>query len=154
MTLIIRKATIKDLDSILELSDQLLQFHNQLDSYYTIYSKYEDHQEYYKDQLTKKGTLYIVAEKDKQIVGFASAYIISIPKTRAPKIGVLVANFVKKEFRGKGIGSALYQFRMKWFNKQKVQFVEMNVDARNKKALKLWKKFGFEDYQVKLKKKI
>ena len=154
MNLTIRKATIKDLDSILELSDQLLQFHNQLDSYYTIYSKYEDHREYYQEQLTKKDTLYIVAEMDGNIVGFASCYIISIPKTKAPKIGVLVANFVQKEFRGKGVGTKLYNFRMNWFKKQKVSFVEMNVDARNKKALKLWKKFCFEDYQIKLKKKI
>ena len=154
MLLKIRKARKKDLESILCLGDKLVQFHNNFDPYYTVYSKYEDSREYYQEQLTKKDTLYVVAEVGGNIVGFASCYIISIPKTKAPKIGVLVANFVQKEFRGKGVGTKLYNFRMNWFKKQKVSFVEMNVDARNKKALKLWKKFGFEDYQIKLKKKI
>ncbi len=149
----IRKATTRDLNSILELSNEMMKFHSNLDDYYEIYSKYEDHKEYYKEQLKKKDTLYVVAEDDtKNIVGFASCYIISIPKTKAPKIGVLVTNFVRKQFRGHRAGTSMLNFRIDWLKKQKVKFLEMNVDARNKSALKLWRKNGFVDYQIKLKK--
>ncbi len=149
----IRKATTKDLDSILELSNEMMKFYSNLDDYYEIYSEYEDHKEYYKEQLKKKDTLYVVTEDDnKNIVGFASCYIISMPKTKAPKIGVLVTNFVRKQFRGNGAGTSMLDFRIDWLKKQKVKFLEMNVDARNESALKLWRKNGFVDYQIKLKK--
>lgn len=147
-----RKATKRDLGAILELSDLMMKFHTSLDPYYDIYTKYEDAREYYQAQLEKKGTLYIVTENEnKEIIAFASAYIISIPKTKAPKIGVLVTNFVKKEYRGRGVGTEQLNFRMNWLKKHGVKYVELNVDARNKKAIQLWKKFGFKDYQLKLK---
>lgn len=147
-----RKATKKDLEAILELSSLMLKFHSKLDPYYDIYSKYEDHREYYKAQLEKKNTLYVVTEnEDKEVVAFASAYIISMPKTKAPKIGVLVTNFVKDKYRGKGIGTEQLNYRMNWLKQHGVKYVELNVDARNKKALALWKKFGFKDYQIRLK---
>ena len=150
----IRKANLKDLNQILEISKLLLDFHNDLDSYYTIYTKYEDHKKYYNDQLKKKNVIYFVAEINKEIVGLASGYIISIPKTKAPKIGVLVSNFVKDKFRNQGIGKKLLDARVEWFKKNGVTFLEMNVDTRNKKALSIWKKYGFKDYQIKLKKEI
>ncbi len=150
----IRKANIKDIDKVLEISKLLLDFHNNFDTYYTIYSKYEDHKEYYTSQLKKKNTIYLLAEINKEIIGIASGYIISLPKTKAPKIGVLVSNFVKDKFRNQGIGKKLLDARIEWFKKNGVKFLEMNVDARNKKALNIFRKYGFKDYQIKLKKEI
>ena len=150
-----RKATEKDLNKLVFLSKKMTEFHSDIDPYYDIYTKYENEEEFFTDQLKKKNFLYIVTENEKrEIVAFASAKIISIPKTRAPKIGVLIENFVLKEYRGKGIGLAHLNYRMEWFKKNKVKYVEMTVDARNKKALSLWKKQGFENYQIKLKKNL
>jgi len=150
-----RKATLEDLDSVVTLSDMMVKFHADLDPYYAIYSKYEDAREYYKKQLTKEGTLFVVTENDDgEIVAYASAYIISIENTDAPKIGVLVANFVRDEFRGKGIGTAQHDFRMNWFKENGVTYAEMSVDARNAHALGLWKSKGFTEYQIKLKKEL
>jgi len=148
-----RKATKKDLEKLVYLSEKMTEFHSSFDPYYDIYTKYEDIRKFFEEQLNKKNFLYVVTENDKkEIVAFASAKIISIPKTRAPKIGVLVENFVLKEYRGKGVGLGQLGYRMKWFKNNKVKYVEMTVDARNKKALSLWKKQGFENYQIKLKK--
>lgn len=149
----IRKAQKKDIEQILVLSSELLDFHYNFDKYYKVYEKYEDHREYYLGQLKKKGTLYLVAENEKkEIVAFASGYIISMGKSKAPKIGVLVANFVRKDSRKKGIGSALFTSLLDWFKKNNIKYIEMSVDSKNKKALNLWRKNGFKDYQVKLKK--
>ena len=149
----IRKATKKDLDGILELAELMLDFHYGLDPYYKIYSKYEDPREFYSEHLQKKNVRYVVAEDSNgNLVGFASASITSIPRTKAPKIGTLIANFVRKEYRGKGIGTKLLKERMKWFKENNVKYVEMSVDVRNKKAIALWKKNGFKDCQVRLRK--
>jgi ribosomal protein S18 acetylase RimI-like enzyme len=149
----IRKATKKDLDGILELADLMLDFHYKMDSYYKIYSKYENPREFYESHLKKKNVRYVVAENtDGELIGFASASVTSIPRTKAPKVGALITNFVKKEYRGKGIGTKLFKDQMKWLKENNVKHVEMSVDVRNKKAIILWKKYGFEDYQVRLRK--
>lgn len=150
----IRKATSKDIEEVLEISKLLLDFHINLDPYYGIYTKYENHRKYYEAQLKKKNNIYVIAEYDKKVVGLASGYIISIPNSKAPKIGVLVSNFVKKEYRHQGIGKMLLDYRIDWFKNKGVKFLETNVDARNKKGLPIWKKLGFKEYQIKFKKEI
>ncbi len=148
-----KTASLEDLENVLHLSEKMLNFHINLDPYYGIYSKYEDHREYYSDQLKKEDVLYIIAKNEKnKIVGLASGYITEIPETEAPRIGNLVSNYVETEYQNQGIGSYLHNYRMKWFLENNVKFVEMNVDASNKKALDLWRKKGFKDYQIKLRK--
>ena len=148
----IKKATAKDLDDVLKLAGLMLDFHNKIDSYYTIYSKYEDHKEFYEGQLKKKNVRFVLAKDEKgKPVGLGQASIISMPKTRAPKIGHLTSIFVKKEYRSKGIGKEIFKDIMSWFKKENVKYVELHVDARNKKGLKMWKKLGFKDYQINLK---
>lgn len=148
----IKKATVKDLDDILELAGLMLDFHHKLDKYYTIYSKYEDHKDFYKEMLSKKDTLFVLAKnEDGDTIGFGQASIISIPKTRAPKIGKLTSVFIKEEYRKQKVGTKIFNSLMYWFKKEKVKYVELHVDARNKKGLSMWKKLGFKDYQVNLK---
>ncbi|MBU1557601.1 GNAT family N-acetyltransferase [Patescibacteria group bacterium] len=151
----IKKATVKDLDDILELASLMLDFHYKFDDYYKIYEKYEDHRKFYGDQLKKKNVQFLIAKNDDgDAVGFGQSSIVSIPKTRAPKIGKLISIFVKPEHRGKGAGRGLFEKQMSWLKKNKVKYIEMHVDARNKKALALWKKQGFKDYQISLKMEI
>lgn len=148
----IKKATVKDLNDILELASLMLDFHYKMDPYYKIYEKYEDHREFYKSQLNKKNVQFLIAKNDEgEAVGFGQASIISMPKTRAPKIGKLISIFVKPEKRGKGAGRKIFENQMSWLKENKVKYIEMHVDARNKKALALWKKQGFKDYQINLK---
>jgi hypothetical protein len=44
----IRKANIKDLEGIIELTELMLNCHYKMDKYYKIYSKYDDTREFYK----------------------------------------------------------------------------------------------------------
>ena len=148
----IKKATVKDLDNILELSKLMMEFYHKIDPYYTIYSKYEDHREFYEGQLKKKNVRFVLAKnEDGEAVGFGQASIVSMPKTRAPKIGHLTSVFVKKEYRSKGVGKEIFKDIMNWFKKENVKYVELHVDARNKAGLNMWKKLGFKDYQINLK---
>ena len=148
----IKKATIKDLNDVLELAGLMLDFHDEIDPYYTIYSKYEDHKEFYEGQLKKKNVRFVLAKnEDGEAIGLGQASIISIPKTRAPKIGKLTSVFVKEEYRKQKIGTKIFDSLMEWFKKENIKYVELHVDARNKKGLKMWKKLGFKDYQTNLK---
>ena len=149
----IRKASINDLDGIVDISNKMMDFHCSFDPYYCIYREYEDSKEFYKEELQKEDRLFVVAEdENNRIVGFASAAITSIPNTSAPVIGTLISNFVLDDYRKKGIGTAFFNKRMEWLKEHNVKHVEMSVDANNKYALNLWKKFGFKEYYYRLKK--
>jgi len=148
----VRKATPNDLEGIVKLGNKMLDFHCTFDPYYCIYREYDDINDFYKDELCKKDRFYIVAENDDcELVGFASASITSIPNTPTPVIGSLIASFVSEDYRRQGIGTEFYKKRMDWLKSHNVKHVEMSVDAHNKTALELWKKFGFKNYQYKLK---
>lgn len=148
----IRTATPNDLENIVKLGNKMLDLHCAFDPYYCIYREYDDITDFYRDELSKKGRFYVVAENDNgELIGFASASITSIPNTPTPVIGTLIASFVLEDYRRQGIGTKFYEKRMDWFKANNVKHVEMSVDAHNKTALNLWKKFGFKDYQYKLK---
>lgn len=151
LSLRFKKATIEDLSEVLKLSDKMLKFHNDLDPYYGIYSKYEDHGEYYREQLNKKNVLYLIVYNGNTAIALASASIVEMEGTDAPKIGHLVSNFVEDDYRGLGIGTRLLEYRMDWFRKNNVKHAEMSVDARNADALRLWQSKGFYPYQITLK---
>ncbi len=147
-----KKASEDDFEAVLRLSEKMLEFHKNLDDYYGIYEKYEDPRDYYSDQLKQQDKLYIIVyNKDGQPIALSSCYIVFIPDTDAPKIGNMVSNFVCEQYRNFGIGSKLLEYRLDWFRKNNVKFVEMSVDARNENALKLWENKGFKQYQIKLK---
>ncbi len=149
----IRKATINDLDQIVELGDLMLDFHYDYDPYYKIYSEFENSRDFYKEHLEKNGVYYVVAEdKNGVLIGYASASITSLDDSDAPKICHFIANYIWEAYREKGIGTQLFDACMEWAQKNDVKHLELNVDARNLYAINMWKQFGFKDYQVILKK--
>jgi len=83
----------------------------------------------------------LVAEEDKQIVGFIWAHFIQYGFF---KYGTIDELFVKKEFRGKGIGSALLKKAIKKLQNFKVKIILVDTEKENKEAIKLYKNVGFE----------
>jgi len=83
----------------------------------------------------------LVAEEKKQIVGFVWAHFIQYGFF---KYGTIDELFVKKEFRGKGIGSALLKKAIKKLQNFKVKIILVGTEKENKEAVKLYKKVGFK----------
>jgi len=71
--------------------------------------------------------------------------------THIGHIGLL---FVEKEHRGKGIGKLIVNELIKWFKKKKIKDVRLQVYAKNVNAIKAYKKLGFENRIIELKKPI
>lgn len=150
----IRRATIEDIELILSFAERLQRFHTNLDPYYGVYDKYEDHRSFYGNELKNDERLYLIASISERDVAFASASIIHIDDEDAPKIGYLIAIFVEEEFRGRGVGTLLYKKRMEWLREHNVAYVEMSVDVRNEKVLKMYEEKGFHKYKVHLVKEV
>lgn len=99
--------------------------------------------------LKLKNSLYIVAEKDGEIIGYLS---ISIKKNfhihQLEKFGRLHYAYIKKEYRRQGIFIELLKEAKKWFKKNRIKYWTLSVSAQNQKIHKAYKKMGFIDKEI------
>lgn len=61
--------------------------------------------------------------------------------------------YVIEEYRNRGIAKALIQYGLKMVNNSDIDFIDINVMAKNEIAIKLYKSFGFDLFSLKLRKK-
>jgi ribosomal protein S18 acetylase RimI-like enzyme len=106
-----------------------------------------DNLDYFKKILEDENKLLLVVE-DKTIVGYLLAGI----KKRMPflqNVGYIAETYILPEYRGKGIGSKLYNKAMDWF--KGLRFITVSTHSFDKGANKFWKKKGFEEFNKYLK---
>jgi len=155
MKLKIRKAKSSDFKKIKEIY-----FYAGIDEIKTQYPKkpkkkiIENVKEYSKEifkefdkKINSKKNYWIIAEIEKELVGFANVQTFK-------KYGWLDRNYIKKEFRGKGIGKRLTEERMKWLRKNKIKEIYAKVFIENKPSLNNLKNFGFEPIEYIMEKKL
>jgi len=86
----------------------------------------------------------IVVEEKNEIIGFGIANVNKENK----KFGATPMIYIKKDFRGKGIGSKIKKKLLKWLKSKKVKYAFTRMFIKNKPSLNLNKKFGFEIISV------
>lgn len=85
-----------------------------------------------------------VAELDGLRVGFAAGRLRSLPlHFGAEPVGYISEIFVRADQRSRGIGAALLKATGDWFHKEGVSRLELNVVAKNTRALKFYGKMGW-----------
>lgn len=96
-----------------------------------------------KSWLKKKDKVWLVAEitksGKKEIAGFLLAMFLS------PEWCVIDGVGVKKEYRGKGIGTLLFENLKKICKKKKINYLQTLVDIKNKPAQKFWQNMSFQN---------
>jgi len=152
----IRKAKIKDLKDVVELSYMSAIYHEKLTSYY-------DTSKDIKEILTRslKKNIYasnsciFVAEENEKIIGYLLAFKIYRPEMfQIKKAGSIEDVYIEESYRRMGIGNKLIQECFKWFKKNSINFVEISVEVLNEKAMIFWNKKGFKDVSIQKYKKI
>lgn len=86
-------------------------------------------------------TILLIAEENNQIIGFVWAHFIQYGFF---KYGTIDEFFVKKGFRGKGIGGTLIKEAVKKLQNMKAKLILVGTEKENKEAIRLYKKIGFE----------
>jgi RimJ/RimL family protein N-acetyltransferase len=89
----------------------------------------------------ESNSLTLVAEVNGKIVGFVSA---DRGFANRIKHSVFIVTGILSDYRGKGIGSKLFENLIIWATKNEVQRLELTVMTHNEVALKLYKKIGFK----------
>ena len=152
--MLIRNAKKQDIQSMLKLVKQMVDYHKAIDKYYKPYSGYNNREisDHFERLMKDRNTKIIIAQENKKVIGYLMGEIGKAPQYVLPKrIGVIFDAFIEKKYRSKGIGKKIFKELLEWFKKKKVKHIELTVDARNKIGLMAWKRFGFFDFRLKMR---
>lgn len=119
----IRSMTIQDIDSILQLEKQLFT------------SQWKEEDFIYEIETNPFSYLYVLI-KEEMIIGYAGLWI-SYEQAEITTIGI------KKEYQGKGYASQLMDYLIELAKKKDCETISLEVRISNKKAIKLYEKYGF-----------
>ena len=153
--IIARKAKEEDLSTIQDLcntlGEQSYSFDKDLS---TTWASHEEGIKYYKERLSGEKGICFVAEKDGEIVGFASCTIHHPDGWRLVKRIEVDNLFIREHHRGEGIGKLLIDEIKTWGKEIDIQRVFLTAFSQNEKAIKFYKREGFHAYETILEFKL
>ncbi len=152
----IKKAKIKNLDEITNLSSASAMFHEKLTPYYILNKNFKAIlKKSLKKNIYSSNSLILVAEENNEIVGYLLAFKINRPEMFSiKKTGLISDIFIKENYIKRGIGELLAKESFNWFKKSKIKTIEINIESKNKPALNFWNALDFEDVSIEKYKKL
>ena len=154
----IRRAILNDLKQIQQLNLALFQkeindYDPSLDLNWT-FGKLGT--KYFKNRIRDKayGGIWVALDGEKTI-GYLSGGITRVEVYRKlPRTAELENTFVEPLYRSKGIGQKLFKEFVQWSKIHHVKKFRVQASAQNKKAIKLYQRQGYKDYNLTLEKDI
>jgi len=152
----IRKATIKDFEQLIRIKflskkeelkySKTLKPLSKTKKHYTRYLKADfgsDHR-----------IIFVAVEKNKIIGMIVGKFYKGLPISKYPKKGYISNLYIDKTHRRKGIGKKLILRILKWFKENNVPHISLEIHVNNKAAQTIYHKLGFEDYTIKMVRKV
>lgn len=142
----IKKATKKDIKSILELN--LLSINHQ-EKFLGFLNRKKNIKPPLKKKILEnfknKNLCYLLAlNKNNESVGIICCQIINEPLLKIKKLGLLTSLYINKDFRKQGIAKNLVKNAFKWFKSKKVDQIDAYVYLENKIGHKFWEQMGLK----------
>lgn len=103
----------------------------------------------FKEALSSKNHLILVVEENKELIGYIHGMYYTNPYS---KWGYIEDVFVLREFRRKGIASRLIKEFIRILKKRRYNKIRLSVNIDNTRAIKVYKKLGFEMCHYDMKK--
>ena len=150
----IREARSDDVDQLVQLWKELAEYHSALDPRYAVA---ENAEVYFRAGISSwvrdDGWRILVAEENGNLVGFASATLRDVPPVFPERQhGYISDAIVKASFRRQGIGEQLCKGLLAWFKSREITVVELNAAAVSLVSRNFWRKMGFLDFSVIMRK--
>jgi GNAT superfamily N-acetyltransferase len=160
----IRKARLSDVPGIIELWFEFMKEHggivrrgNPKLKPYTILRKdaKEEFKPFVKKNIRSRNGGVVVAEEDGRLVGYTLFFIKKGPSVYTEKVfGYISDMFVKKGSREKRISSLLREEALRFFRKKGIKHSSLVVSPTNSRAREVYKKWGFQEYHIEMRKPI
>ena len=147
----IRKAILSDLQIIQKLNNQLfeLEFENYDKNLIKNWALTESGKKYFENAIKKD--FVVVAEVDNRVVGYLLGQAIKISYYDF-KIAELCNMCIDDNYRGKGIGFALYKEFENYYINNKIDNFTVTASYKNESAKNFYKKLGFAETNITLMK--
>jgi len=149
----IRKATLKDIERIIELYREFEKFCLELGEFKN--TPYDREAQFKRKRLEKviqsRNRIIFVAEMEGVLVGF-----VRIRKEKrnweyiVENTGNIQVFYIKKEFRGKGISSQLKNAAIRWFKEEDIIHISIESHIKNNLAKNIYKKWEFQEYETEM----
>ena len=160
----IRTAKLKEAGLITDMWKEFMKYHDEILAKknpklkpYLIKKKNapQNFKAFIQKNIRSRNAVVHIAEIDGKAAGYHLSYIKPIiPVFKLDKIGYMADLFVKKEFRGLGISSRFKEEAFKWFKKKGMKHASIAVYFDNTGPHSIYKKWGFMDYHVEMRKKL
>lgn len=143
-----REATDRDIDRVVELWAEHVDFHGNLDSRFERVQESEAvFRGHLRLNLGRTEFLLLVAVADGEIVGFLHGEVLQHPPCFARRTHGFISDLaVSPHWQRAGFGTALLERGMAWFSEKGVCVVEGKVLMSNPKAVGFWQGTEFEPY--------
>jgi ribosomal protein S18 acetylase RimI-like enzyme len=144
----IRKATHKDVENITSIWCEFIDLHDYYDNYYKrakngskVFSEFID------KNISERNSLVLVGLVNNEICAYSLAKIEKRPLVFSKtKYGYISDIAVAEKYRREGIGEKLYNEIFKWFQRRKINRIELTVAISNPISINFWSKLGFNPY--------
>lgn len=142
--MIIREATLKDVDGLVPLWLELMDYHAPISFVFEVSEGYallarKD----VLDTIENKHMKFFVAEENGELLGYVTCAILTRPSAmKLTKRGQIEGAYVRA--KNKGTGTLLVNKVKEWFKSENVEFMTLMVAIKNDKGVDFWKKMGFD----------
>mgnify|MGYP003655506866 FL=1 len=145
----IRTANLKDIETLLEFEQGLIEAEKPLDPFLG-----EGKLFYYNipELITSENIHFVVAVSNEELVGCGYLKIVDSKKYhKNSKHGYIGFIFVKPTFRGKRISNLILESLKKWAKEKDLKELRLDVYSNNPSAIKSYKRFGFTKSLVNMR---
>lgn len=138
---IIRKATLIEIDTLLEFEQGIVEFERPMDA---TLKEGEIHYYDLAALVESADAEVVVAELDGELIGSGYAHIVdSKPYLKHPKHAHLGFMFVKAGHRGKGVNQMIIEALQQWALSKNITEMRLEVYQSNRSAVRAYEKAGF-----------
>ncbi|MFC1810855.1 GNAT family N-acetyltransferase [Patescibacteria group bacterium] len=157
MKIKIRKAKLDDIKTMQKFMYLLMQDEYEMfdPTNKITWAKSQACADYFEMRIENNNSYALIVEDNGKPIGYLSGEVRTAPKYRTlKKIGEIGDMFILEQYRNKKIGTKLIKEFIKWAKKRKAQKLMVHAFAHNNKALRFYRRHGFDDYTMILESKI
>ncbi len=149
MDITIRRATIDDVASVCALSQWLFEYERQFTDEFNInWSHAEEGKKFFIKRLKSRKSFILLAQDGNILVGYILITLEKLSWRAFNPIAEVVNLSVAPVYRGKGIGTTLFQQAKVLAKKRGAQRMSVSALTGNTRTLQFYQRQGFGDFNV------
>lgn len=150
MSLKIRKIAVKDIEQVIDLSNQGLEYHRKLMPNQLMPMDKTKKHERFMQFIKNENYFILVAEQDDNVIGYLTSEFMDTPWFQK-RLGCEIREMgIDESYQSKGIGTELISVLKTECRNRKVENIKVDVLTVNPRAIDFYRRFGFYELSCKM----